>query len=138
MGKVLTVLGVLPSDLGDGIANFVSDNSLGLGAQCLEQFLANNNGLVLGKGVEEVKILSSLDLSRLGRDASEDDSGKGPCLEESEKPWSASGGVGRRKAQKMKFCFGGVETYSVISSTLNLFSQAHQQNLWSTASPVIL
>lgn len=106
MDKVLTVLGVLSSDLGDGIANLVSDNSLGLGAQCLEKFLANNNSLVLGKRVEEVKVLSRLNLSRLGRDTSEDDSGKGPCLEKTKKSWSASGGVEQRRAQKRKFCFG--------------------------------
>jgi hypothetical protein len=76
----LTLLRVLPGHLRNSIANLIPDGSFGLCTKCLEKFLSDGGGLVLGQSQEHVDGLACIILARLGGNAPKDDGGKGSRL----------------------------------------------------------
>ena len=64
-GPILTILRVLSCDLGNGVADLVTDAAVGLGRQDLEQLLADDLRLRNRKGNEDLDGIALFVLARL-------------------------------------------------------------------------
>lgn len=74
---LLTVFCVLSGQFSHSITDLVANKALRLGRKGLEEFLADDGGLVLCQRNEEVKTLASLILASLGSNPPEDNGGEG-------------------------------------------------------------
>jgi hypothetical protein len=61
----------LPRHVCDSITNFIPDQAVRLMGQSLENFLANDVGLLRRQGDEDFGIVTLIGLARLGSDATE-------------------------------------------------------------------
>lgn len=76
LGAGRTVVGVLSGDLGNGIADLVSDATVVLDGQDLQELLANSLGLFCRQRDEDFHQVALVILARLGCDPSENNSRK--------------------------------------------------------------
>jgi hypothetical protein len=112
--QILTILGVLPGNIGHGITDLIPHGAVRLGDQGLEELLSDSGGLVKTQGDEDLDCLIFIVLAALGRDASEDDGSKGSQLEVQQTSASVHRGA------------EGCRAYRGIGRGGDLLGQAHQ------------